>query len=50
MNVVIIVVGLIALYILIQLAIDRSLNTKLLKENHKILVEIRDLLKNINKK
>jgi len=32
-------------YIIIQLAIDKSINTKLLKENNKILIEIRDLLK-----
>lgn len=32
-------------YVVIQVAIDRSINTKLLKENYKILVEIRDLLK-----
>lgn len=32
-------------YLIIQVAIDRSLNTKLLKENLKVLVEIRELLK-----
>jgi hypothetical protein len=36
-------------YIVIQVAIDRSINTKILKENYKVLVEIRDLLKEQNK-
>lgn len=36
-------------YIIIQLAIDRSTNTKILKENLKILVEIRELLKKQDK-
>jgi len=36
-------------YIVIQVAIDRSINTKLLKENLKVLVEIRDLIKKQNK-
>ena len=36
-------------YVIIQVAIDRSVNTKLLKENHKVLVEIRELLKQQNK-
>lgn len=35
-------------YVVIQLAIDRSINTKLLKENYKVLVEIRQLLKDKN--
>lgn len=34
------------IYSIIQTAIDKSLNTKLLKENHKVLIEIRELLKN----
>lgn len=36
-------------YIVIQIAIDRSINTKLLKGNLKVLVEIRDLIKKQNK-
>lgn len=36
-------------YVIIQIAIDRSVNTKLLKENHKVLIEIRELLKQQNK-
>lgn len=36
-------------YVVIQVAIDRSVNTTLLKENHKVLVEIRELLKQQNK-
>jgi len=37
-------------YIIIQIAIDKSINTKLLKENTKLLVEIRDLLKQQSEK
>lgn len=47
--IIVIFMGLFGSYILIQTAIDRSINTKLLKENYKTLVEIRDLLKNQNK-
>lgn len=36
-------------YIVIQVAIDRSINTKLLKENLNVLAEIRDLIKKQNK-
>lgn len=36
-------------YFIIQLAIDRSINTKILKENLKVLVEIKELLKNEDK-
>lgn len=36
------------LYIVIQIAIDKSLNTELLKENNKILLEIKELLENRN--
>jgi len=36
-------------YVVIQVAIDKSLNTKFLKENYKVLVEIKELLKNQNK-
>jgi len=36
-------------YVVIQVAIDRSVNTTLLKENLKVLVEIRELLKKQNK-
>lgn len=32
------------------MAIDKSINTKLLKENNKLLVEIRNLLKEQNEK
>ena len=45
----IIVILIIVSYIVIQVAIDRSINTKLLKENLNVLVEIRDLLKEQNK-
>ena len=34
---------------IIQLAIDMSINTKILKENLKVLVEIKELLKNEDK-
>lgn len=44
-----ILIGLFVAYILIQTAIDKSINTKFLKENYKTLVEIRDLLKEQNK-
>jgi len=37
-------------YIIIQMAIDKSINTKLLKENNKLLVEIRNLLKEQSEK
>jgi len=36
-------------YVIIQLAIDRSLSAKLLKENLKVLIEIRELLEKQNK-
>lgn len=36
-------------YFVIQFAIDRSINTKILKENLEVLVEIRDLLKKQDK-
>ena len=36
-------------YFIIQLAIDRSVNTKILKENLKVLVEIRELLQKQDK-
>lgn len=45
-----IIILLICSYIIIQMAIDKSMNTKLLKENTKILAEIRDLLKEQNEK
>lgn len=47
--IILILIGLIGFYIVIQTAIDRSINTEILKENNKILVEIRDLLKDQNK-
>ncbi|AQR94876.1 hypothetical protein CLSAP_21900 [Clostridium saccharoperbutylacetonicum] len=45
-----IILLILASYIIIQMAIDKSINTKLLKENTKLLVEIRDLLKEQNEK
>lgn len=36
-------------YFIIQVAIDRSINAKLNKESYKVLVEIRELLKEQNK-
>lgn len=47
---VLIIILLFCSYIIIQTAIDKSINTKLLKENTKILAEIRDLLKEQNEK
>lgn len=47
---VLIIILLFCSYIIIQTAIDKFINTKLLKENTKILAEIRDLLKNQNEK
>lgn len=49
MGIILGIMGLIIIYAVIQAAIDNSINTKLLKENHKVLVEIRDLLKMQNK-
>lgn len=46
---IIIILLIIVSYIVIQVAIDRSINTKLLKENLNVLVEIRNLLKEQNK-
>lgn len=48
--IVLIIILLFCSYIIIQVAIDKSINTKLLKENNKILVEIRDLLKEQSEK
>jgi len=45
----IVILLIIVSYIVIQVAIDRSINTKLLKENLNVLVEIRNLLKEQNK-
>lgn len=42
------IIGIFISYAIIQTAIDHSENTKLLKENHKVLVEIRELLKKQN--
>ncbi|ACD53799.1 hypothetical protein [Clostridium botulinum] len=36
-------------YVIIKLTIDRSINTKILKENLKVLIEIRELLKKQDK-
>ncbi|MBW6411196.1 hypothetical protein [Clostridium weizhouense] len=49
MEFLLILLGLLFLYIIIQFAIDRSINTKILKENLKVLIEIRELLKKQNK-
>jgi len=46
---IIVILLIIVSYIVIQVAIDRSINTMLLKENLNILVEIRNLLKEQNK-
>ncbi|WP_199774805.1 MULTISPECIES: hypothetical protein [Clostridium] len=43
------IITVLLLYVIIQLAIDRSINTKILKENLKVLVEIRELLKKQDK-
>jgi hypothetical protein len=46
MELLFILIGLGILYVIIQAAIDYSINTKIQKENYKILVEIREILKN----
>ncbi|WP_252247012.1 hypothetical protein [Clostridium sp. ZBS4] len=43
------IITVLLLYVIIQLAIDRSINTKILKENLKVLVETRELLKKQDK-
>lgn len=50
MNILIVILGVGILYMIIQLAIDRSINTALLKENNKILNDIKSLLKEIHDK
>ena len=50
MNIFIVILGVWILYMIIQLAIDRSINTALLKENNKILNDIKSLLKEIHDK
>lgn len=50
MDILIIILGLGILYVIIQLAIDRSINTAMLKENNKQLNEIKELLKEIHNK
>lgn len=47
---ILIIILLFCSYFIIQTAIDKSINTKLLKENNKILTEIRDLLKEQSEK
>lgn len=47
---ILIIILLFCSYCIIQTAIDKSINTKLLKENNKILTEIRDLLKEQSEK
>lgn len=49
MGIILGIIGLFIIYAVIQTAIDNSVNTKLLKENHKVLVEIRELLEMKNK-
>lgn len=49
MEFILIIIAILVAYIIIQLAIDRSTNTKILKENLKVLVEIRELLKRQDK-
>lgn len=49
MEIAFIIIGILILYIVIQVAIDHSINTKLMRENYKVLVEIRELLKKQNK-
>jgi len=46
---IIVILLIIVSYIVIQVAIDKSINSKLLKENLNVLVEIRNLLKEQNK-
>lgn len=50
MNIILAILVLGILYVIIQLAIDRSINTALLKENNKLLSEIKTLLKEIHNK
>lgn len=50
MDILIIILVLGILYVIIQLAIDRSINTAMLKENNKQLKEIKELLKEISNK
>lgn len=50
MNIFIMVLGVGILYVIIQSAIDRSINTAVLKENNKLLNEIKELLKGISDK
>lgn len=49
MDFITIIIIVLLFYVIIQLAIDRSINTKILKENLKVLVEIRQLLKKQDK-
>ena len=49
MELVLIILSILISYVVIQIAIDKSINTTLQKENLKILIEIRDLLKNQSK-
>ncbi|GAA0077666.1 hypothetical protein UT300005_20440 [Clostridium sp. CTA-5] len=49
MEFILIIILLLFLYLIIQFAIDRSINTKILKENLKVLREIRELLKKQDK-
>ena len=50
MDILIIILVLGILYVIIQLAIERSINTAMLKENNKQLKEIKELLKEISNK
>ncbi|UZP02171.1 hypothetical protein JW813_10595 [Clostridium botulinum] len=49
MDFITIIIIVLLFYAIIQLAIDRSINTKILKENLKVLIEIRELLKKKDK-
>ena len=50
MDILIIILVLGILYVIIQLAIDRSINTAMLKEINKQLKEIKELLNEISNK
>lgn len=45
MEILIFIIGIFILYVVIQLAIDKSVTNKIMRENNKLLIEIRDLLK-----
>lgn len=45
MQIIILIISIFILYVVIQVAIDRSITNKIMRENNKLLIEIRDLLK-----